>query len=324
MGSFLFKNDGTGKFQEVGAASGVAYDGDGIPHGNMGVDCGDYDHDGLLDFFVTSYHRELPALYRNLGDGMFDDVTRSTGAGQAAFPHVKWGCGLVDFDNDGFKDIFIGCGHLLDKAELIDDTTSYEVAPILLRNNGHGQFVNISDFCGEGMKVKMVARGVAFDDLDNDGDIDVVVLNSRRRPTLLRNMLNELGSKNHWLQIDLRGVKTNRDGVGRGCGPWPANWSRSTKSTAAGAIKATSARACTSAWANTTGWTASRSIGSAGAWMSSGTWPPTGESRLWKAPGAHTTRWNSERCVQIIDPLSSTTPDFAITRVVGWYKRSEP
>jgi len=85
---------------------------------------------------------------------------------------------------------------------------------VLLRNLGNGRFLNVSDSSGDGMKVKMVARGVAFDDLDNDGDIDVVVLNSRHEPTVLRNMLNEMGSKNHWLQIQLRGVKTNRDGVG--------------------------------------------------------------------------------------------------------------
>lgn len=214
MGSFLFKNDGKGHFEDVGVLSGIAYDAGGIPHGNMGVDCGDYDRDGQPDFFVTSYHREMPALYRNLGGGLFDDVTRSARAGQSSYPHVKWGCGLVDFDNDGYKDIFIGCGHLADKAELIDDTTAYQVRPILLRNTGDGKFADISAACGEGMQVKMVARGVAFDDLDNDGDIDVVVLNSRRGPTLLQNMVNDSGSTNHWLQLELRGTRTNRGGVG--------------------------------------------------------------------------------------------------------------
>jgi hypothetical protein len=214
MGSFLFKNDGHGNFREVGETSGVAYDAGGSPHANMGVDCGDFDNDGRLDFLVTSFHREFPALYRNLGGGLFEDVTRLSGAGQGTLLHVKWGCALVDLDNDGRKDIFIGCGHMIDTVERTDDTASYAACPILLMNAGGGRFVNRSDDSGDGMKVKMVARGVAFEDLDNDGDLDVIVLNARRGPTILRNMLNERGSKNHWLQLDLRGVKTNRDGVG--------------------------------------------------------------------------------------------------------------
>ena len=210
-GNFLFRNDGTGKFEEVGLEAGVAYNFHGKDLGSMGVDCGDYDNDGWLDFFMTSYQEELPVLYRNLGDGSFEDVTVQNGAGTGALPHINWGTGFVDFDNDGDRDLFIACGHLQDNIDLYDDTTSFRVRNILLMNTGNGKFVNVSDRCGDGMSVKLSSRGAGFDDLDGDGDVDVVILNSRREPTILRNgTVND----NHWIRIRLRGVDGNRDGVG--------------------------------------------------------------------------------------------------------------
>ena len=125
MPNFLWQNDGKGKFQEVALFAGVAYDTSGAAHSNMGVDCGDYDNDGEFDFLITSFHRELVALYRNLGGGEFEDVARATGAGDGSFNQVKWGCGFVDFDNDGYRDIFIACGNLYDNVEEFDRTTSY-------------------------------------------------------------------------------------------------------------------------------------------------------------------------------------------------------
>ena len=210
-GNFLFQNDGTGKFEEVGWLSGTAFNYSGLAYGSMGVDCGDLDNDGRLDFFVTSYQRQMATLFRNLGDGLFDDVTQATGAGRGSFNQVTWGCGLVDFDNDGHKDIFYACGHLIDNIDQLDDTTSYLAPPQLLRNNGDGTFVNVSESIGDAARTPSVGRGAAFDDLDNDGRVDVVILNSRRPPTILR---NESANANHWIQIRLRGVKTNRDGVG--------------------------------------------------------------------------------------------------------------
>ncbi len=209
--NFLFKNDGTGKFEEVGLPAGLAYDIQGHEHGSMGIDCGDYDNDGRLDFYQTSYSRELATLYRNLGDNMYEDVTMLTGAGTGTLTHVTWGNGFVDFDNDGHRDIFIACGHLQDNVELYNDTETTLVRNVILMNTGEGKFVDVSNDSGDGMKVKMRSRGAAFGDLDNDGDIDVVILNSRREPTILR---NDSPSKGHWLQVCLRGVKTNRDGVG--------------------------------------------------------------------------------------------------------------
>ena len=210
-GNYLFENDGTGQFEEVGLMAGVAYDIHGDEHGSMGAHCSDYDNDGLLDFYVTSYQTQLATLYRNLGEGMFEDVTRLTGAGEGTVPNVTWGAGFADFDNDGDRDIFVACGHLLDNIESFDKSSTYFETNVLLMNTGGGKFVNVSDTSGSGMEVNLSSRGAGFDDLDNDGDMDVVILNSRREPTLLR---NDSPSKGHWLQIRLRGVKTNRDGVG--------------------------------------------------------------------------------------------------------------
>lgn len=212
--NFCFLNDGRGKFEEVALLNGFKYNGDGMPLGSMGVDCGDYDNDGRLDFFQTSYQNELPVLFRNLGNGAFDDATTRAGAGQGTLNNVKWGCGFVDFDNDGHRDLFIAMGHLQDFIDHWDPTSSYRARNRLLRNTGNGRFVDVSDACGDGLAPEFSSRGAAFDDLDNDGDIDAVILNSREKPTILRNMLNEENHSHHWLQIQLRGVKTNRDGVG--------------------------------------------------------------------------------------------------------------
>ncbi len=209
--NFLFQNDGSGKFEEVGLLSGAACDLYGGMQGSMGVDCADYDNDGLLDFYLTSYQNQSAALYRNLGDGLLDDVTLTSGAGQGTVPHVTWGNGLVDFDNDGDRDLFIACGHLYDNVDLFCDTTSYRVRNILLMNDGAGRFVDVSRTSGDGMAPKFSSRGAAFDDLDNDGDIDAVILNSRDRPTILR---NDSPNHHHWLQVRLRGSHSNRQGVG--------------------------------------------------------------------------------------------------------------
>ena len=211
MGNFVWKNDGKGHFEEVGLLSGLAYDRNGIGLGTMGVECGDYDNDGRLDFFMTSYQRQWTVLYRNLGRSLFEDVTAQTGAGAGTFNQVTWGAGLVDFDNDGDRDLFITCGHLQDNVELWDDTTSYEARNLLLENTGHGKFKDVSDRAGNGLSLKRSGRGAAFDDLDNDGYLDAVILNSRREPTILRNLSSRT---NHWVQIRLRGTKSNRDGIG--------------------------------------------------------------------------------------------------------------
>jgi hypothetical protein len=212
MENFLFQNDGRGKFTEVGLLSGVAYGPRGLPYGNMGADFGDFDNDGLLDVLVTSFRREMVALYRNSRTGLFDDVARQSGAGAPTLPHVKWGLGVVDFENDGDRDIYIACGDLDDNIELRDDTTAFMIPDILLMNVGSGKFQDVSSTSGDGLRVKLSSRGAAFGDLDGDGRVDGVVLNSRREPTLLRN-LSPAGA-NHWLKVRLQGLVSNRNGVG--------------------------------------------------------------------------------------------------------------
>ncbi len=210
-GNFLFRNDGRGKFTEVGLLSGVGMTLYGEDVSAMAVDCADYDNDGRLDFFVTDYQGEMPMLLRNRGHGLFDDVTMLAGATSGALRNVKWGCAFVDFDNDGFRDLFYVRGHIDDNIDLVDRTTSYLDTPVLLRNLGNGKFANVSDSSGDGLQVKVVGRGVALDDLDNDGRVDVVILSSRRPAVVLR---NESPPVHHWVQLVLEGSRSARDAVG--------------------------------------------------------------------------------------------------------------
>ncbi|MHC4972714.1 MAG: CRTAC1 family protein [Planctomycetota bacterium] len=212
--NFFFRNDGQGRFEEISVLAGTAMSRQGELIANMGVDCADYDHDGLLDLFTTNYQGQLPMLFRNYGDGIFEDVAVRTNASAGTYRHVNWGTGLVDFDNDGHKDIFIANGHTEDNIEKRDRNATYRCPNVLLRNTGAGRFVDVSAEAGDGLRIVEASRGTAFDDLDNDGDVDAVILNSRTRPTVLRNMLQESGGTHHWLQIRLRGQKANRDGVG--------------------------------------------------------------------------------------------------------------
>jgi len=214
MENFLFRNDGRGRFEEVAVIAGVAMNMQGELVANMGVDAADFDHDGLLDFFTTNYQGQLPMLFRNFGDGVFQDVTSVTNAGAQCLPYVNWGAGFVDFDNDGYLDLYIANGHTEDNIELRDRSTAYKCPNLLLRNTGRGRFMDISAKAGDGMAPVKASRGIALDDLDNDGDIDVVVLNSREAPTILRNMLAESGCGHHWLGVRLLGTRTNRDGIG--------------------------------------------------------------------------------------------------------------
>ncbi len=211
--NFLLQNDGRGVFQEVAMLAGTAYNGNGQVLANMGVDAADYNNDGWLDFFTTNYYGELPVLFHNLGDGLLDDATARTNAGSGCHFHVNWGCSFADLDNDGYKDLFIGNGHTEDNIEMRVTGAVYRGHYVVLKNES-GKFVNVSQQCGDGVRRKLAAKGVAVDDLDNDGDVDVVVLASRENPMILRNMLMESRPKNHWLQVQLVGVTTNRDAVG--------------------------------------------------------------------------------------------------------------
>lgn len=210
-GNFLFVNDGRGRFTENGLVAGTAFDFNGRAHGTMGVECGDFDNDGRLDFYATSFQRELPVLYRNLGRGLFEDVTLARAAATGMNALVTWGCGLVDLDNDGHRDVFVAAGHLQDNVELYDTSTTYLQQNRVLRNLGNGRFTDVTRAAGNGIEPRLSSRGAAFDDLDNDGDLDVVILNSRHSPTVLR---NDAPAPGRWLQVQLRGTRSNRDAVG--------------------------------------------------------------------------------------------------------------
>ncbi len=178
----------------------------------MGVDAADIDGDGLLDLLTTDYQDELPVLYRNQGSGLFEDMTTRAKIDVGLLPHVKWGVGLVDIDNDADRDAYIACGHFLDNIRFVDDRTDQKVASFLLLNDGRGRFSNVSKRAGSGLQVVATVRaGAAFDDLDNDGDTDIVVLNSDGPPTLVR---NDSRLDKHWIDVRLIGRKSNRSAAG--------------------------------------------------------------------------------------------------------------
>ncbi len=206
---------------------GVAFDDSGLTQSSMGAEVADYDNDGRLDLYVTSYAGEVATLYRNLGQGVFHDVTRITEAGRPTLRFVTWGIGFVDFDNDGDRDLYVACGHTDDTITLRDTTAAYAARNLVLQNllveTGRARFVNVSDAAGDGLAVEKVSRGAAFDDLDGDGDIDGVVQNCRDRPTVLRNLLGESGSARRWIQVQLLGTRSPRDGVGARVTVWADN-----------------------------------------------------------------------------------------------------
>ena len=205
--NFFFINNGKGNFTEDGVLSGLAFDFRGTANASMGVDLGDFDGDGLQDLISTNYQNELPVLYHNLGEGQFEDVSTTTRVTESLQPHVTWGCTLSDFDNNGTLDLYIGCGHF-DDAEITDDRTAKKVRDFVLLNE-NGRFKDVSQAVG--LTAVQSTRSVAFDDFDNDGDVDIVTLNSNARPTVLR---NDLPRNRHWLQLELCAQSANRFAIG--------------------------------------------------------------------------------------------------------------
>lgn len=214
MQNFLFRNQHDGTFEEIGTLAGVAYDQYGDPQGTMGANAGDYDGDGRPDIIVTDYQNQVSTLYRNLGvlrgTLQFQDVTVQTGAGTGSRPLVTWGCGLVDFDNDGVPELFTAAGHLQDTVEQYDRSSTYRQRSLLLQQRG-GRFVDVTAESGTALSRPRVSRGAVFGDLNNDGRLDLVILNARSQPTLL---LNETDTANHWSLLKLVGTRSNRSAVG--------------------------------------------------------------------------------------------------------------
>jgi hypothetical protein len=202
--NFLFRNDGGGKFSEVGMEAGVAINDDGKLLSSMGVDFRDIDNDGRPDLFFTALANETFPLFRNLANGLFQDLTYRSRIGPATLPHSGWGTGIYDFDNDGWKDIFAANGDVNDNTEKFSNRASRQRNQ-LLRNKGDGTF--------ESLLLPGAARhrGVAFGDLDGDGRVDAVVTRLGETPVIYRNVM---GSGNHWLRLELRGKASNRDAIG--------------------------------------------------------------------------------------------------------------
>lgn len=205
MEQFLFHNNGDGTFTERALEAGVALSDDGKPYAGMGVDFRDYDNDGKPDIIVTNLAKQIYALYHNDGDGSFSYRSLTAGLGASTAGSSGWGTRFEDLDNDGWKDLFVAQGHVMDNVEQIDAALHYRERPLLLLNRG-GHFQ-----VGEIGAVSPVAgRGAAFGDINGDGWVDVVMTTLGGPPIVFRNR----GGNAHWLTINLRGVRSNRDGLG--------------------------------------------------------------------------------------------------------------
>lgn len=210
--NFLFINRGDGTFDDATEISGAAYDHNGAAQSGMGVDAEDVDGDGLPELFVTNFSNEYNVLYQNFGNGNFFDNTAFFGLASDTMPFVGWGTGLVDFDNDGWPDLFITNGHVDDNRRLLGQPVDYEEIPLLFRNMAGKRFRLSTRDVGPYFETTHVGRGAAFGDLNNDGKIDIVINQKDRPGAILRN--DTPSGDNHWVRLVLEGTKSNRDAVG--------------------------------------------------------------------------------------------------------------
>jgi tetratricopeptide (TPR) repeat protein len=206
----LFRNNGNGTFTDVALTAGVAYTEDGKTFSGMGTIFADLDNNGLPDILTTALPYEYYALFHNLGDGQFNYSSVSTGLAKVTRPYGGWGIQAFDFDNDGVKEVFVANAHVMDNIEVTQPHLHTLEPPVLLKY-AEKKFVDISANAGDVFKSAWAARGAAFGDLDNDGDIDIVVSDLHVPAHFLR---NEGGNRNHWIALDLRGTKSNRDAIG--------------------------------------------------------------------------------------------------------------
>ena len=211
MPNFLFHNNRDGTFREVGYIAGVAVSADGQFEAGMGTDAADTTGNGRLDLIVGHLDMQLARVYQNMGDQTFDDATLRSKLSYSTYHMSTFGTRFMDYDNDGWRDLFMANGHVLDNIERYHADTKYAEPKMMFRNTGHGIFENVSDVLGPDFQLPRVSRGAAVGDFDNDGDLDILVNNCGQAPQLLR---NDGGNANHWLEILLIGTKSNRDGVG--------------------------------------------------------------------------------------------------------------
>jgi len=207
---FLFINNGNGTFTETGTLAGVGYTDQGNTFSGMGTDAQDLDDDGSFDIITTALSNETYAYFHNNGDGTFTFATMMSNLGDLTRLLGGWGMHIYDYDNDGYKDLFLANSHVMDNIEKTQPHLSYMQKPLLLKNDGK-RFINVSSTSGEIFTKSFASRGAAFGDLDNDGDIDLVVSNLTSPAYILR---NDGGNKNTWIGLELRGTKSNRDGIG--------------------------------------------------------------------------------------------------------------
>ncbi len=203
--NFLYHNNGDGTFKEIAFISGTAVNESGSEQGSMGVTLADYDHDGKLDLFITNFDDEYNILYHNDGGNSFTDVSFKSKVAQVSLPYVGWGTKFFDYDNDGWADLFVANGHVYPQRG------PYRQRVLVHHNNQDGTFSEVAKQMGSALLEERVGRGVAFGDIDNDGDVDIVVNDLDGTPQLLR---NDGGNTNNSVLIKTIGVKSNRSGIG--------------------------------------------------------------------------------------------------------------
>jgi hypothetical protein len=205
----LFKNNGNGTFTEIAVLQGVAYDENGRVYAGMGLDFQDYDNDGRPDVFINALSNQRYAIYVNRGTA-FEYVSPQSGLSGITMRYSGWGARFLDYDNDGWKDLFVAQGHVMDNIHLTQPSFQY-LQPLLLARNVKGKFQDVSRRSGSAFASSRAGRGAGFGDLDNDGAIDVVVNCNNQQPVVLR---NQAGTRHNWLLIQLIGTASNRDGIG--------------------------------------------------------------------------------------------------------------
>jgi len=212
--STLYRNNHDGTFTDVAVEAGCAYSEDGQAQAGMGVAIGDYNGDGLVDILKTHFSDDLPALYKNSGRGFFEDASRAAGFDLTRY--VEWGAGLVDFDNDGWPDVLIVTGSVYPEVEKIFKEYPHRGPRLIYQNLRNGRFRDVTTSMGDAILSPRSSRGCAFGDFDNDGDVDVLVMNMNEAPLLLRNEYFGKSTRgpNNWLMLNLIGTKSNRSAIG--------------------------------------------------------------------------------------------------------------
>jgi hypothetical protein len=210
--NYLYRNRRNGTFEDVSFVSGFALSGDGREQASMGIGVGDYNRDGKVDFFISTFSDDYKTLFRNEGAASFTDATFQSGLVESTIPFLAWGNGFLDFDNDGLLDIFIANGHVYVGVDGLNWGTTWSQRPQLFRNLDGTKFREVPPSSGSGLADVIPARGAAFGDLFNDGHVDVVINNLDSAPTLLRNVIK---NENHWITLKLvGGPKSPRDAIG--------------------------------------------------------------------------------------------------------------